>query len=398
MSRILYFGIFLTLIIGFFGLLDLLLLRVLNREWWAYPWIRRAAWSLPLIGILLLLIWGAAEWMGVEGLSYTFALLTSLVFVLEVGMVLALVVSGVVFLGARLGGSLLRRIRSTEVSPRPERRVFLKRAAAVAPLIVASLGVSGMARSFGGVNVDLRRFFFSTLPPEFEGFRILHLTDLHLREYVTVDDLEDLLVKAEPLKPDIVLVTGDVADDLSQLPDTLRLIDQLGAPHGALTSLGNHEYFRGVEDVRRIHDRSSVPLLVDQSIHIARGESRLRIAAIDDPRRMGKRHVDFYRRAIDSTLERSSEADFTVLMSHRPDAFDHAAVRGIDLTLAGHTHGGQIGMFGRSVFESYWPERYLWGRYERNGSQLYTSAGVGHWFPFRLGCPPEAPVIELTRG
>jgi uncharacterized protein len=85
-------------------------------------------------------------------------------------------------------------------------------------------------------------------------------------------------------------------------------------------------------------------------------------------------------------------------MSHRPDAFDHAAVRGIDLTLAGHTHGGQIGMFGRSVFESYWPERYLWGRYERNGSQLYTSAGVGHWFPFRLGCPPEAPVIELTRG
>jgi predicted MPP superfamily phosphohydrolase len=88
---------------------------------------------------------------------------------------------------------------------------------------------------------------------------------------------------------------------------------------------------------------------------------------------------------------------FKILMSHRPDAFDYAASQGINLTLAGHTHGGQIGFMGRSLFDSYWADRYLWGEYRQGRSALYTSSGVGHWFPFRLGCPPEAPIIELRR-
>ncbi|MCB2231587.1 metallophosphoesterase [bacterium] len=401
MSRILFFGIFLTLIIAFFGLLDMFLLRLLNREWWAYRWIRRLAWSTPAAGLVSLLFWGASEGLGIDSLSFIFALLTSIVFVLEIGMVLALLVSGIVFAAARLIGYISRKLRSASSKGKdeihPERRLFLKRAAATAPVIVATLGVSGVARSFGGVNVEVRRFSFDTLPPEFEGFRILHLSDLHLREYVTLSDLEATLVKAESFRPDIILMTGDVADDLYQLPDALTLIDQLAAPHGAVTSLGNHEYFRGVERVRRIHDQSPVPLLVNQSTVITRGASTLRVLAIDDPRGMGAKNVEFFRETIDTTLERAPEADFTVLMSHRPDAFDHASTTGIDLTLAGHTHGGQIGVFGRSVFEPYWPDRYLWGHYRKNGSQLYTSAGVGHWFPFRLGCPPEAPVIELHR-
>jgi predicted MPP superfamily phosphohydrolase len=83
------------------------------------------------------------------------------------------------------------------------------------------------------------------------------------------------------------------------------------------------------------------------------------------------------------------------LMTHRPDAFPPAAERDIDLMLAGHTHGGQVGFAGRSILESSLPGRYLWGKYLLGQSQLYTSCGVGHWFPFRLGCPTEAPIIEL---
>ena len=89
---------------------------------------------------------------------------------------------------------------------------------------------------------------------------------------------------------------------------------------------------------------------------------------------------------------------FTILMSHRPEGLNAAAALGIPLTLAGHTHGGQFGWFGRSIFEPWLPHRYLWGKYQKDQSQLYTSAGVGHWFPFRLGCPPEAPIIVLKRG
>ncbi|MBD3402779.1 hypothetical protein GF420_07775 [candidate division GN15 bacterium] len=398
MSRILFFGIFITLVISFFGLLDVFLLRLMNREWWKHRWVRRTAWAMPLVGITFMLFWGLTNWLGLVDLSLLFALGTSFVFVLELGMVIALLVSGLVFLVSRLIGRLTTARTSTEVDqPVSARRLFIKRAAAAAPVIVGMMSVTGMARSFGGARVYVRPMTFASLPPEFDGFRILHISDSHLREYVTVGDIESLLAEAEPYNPDLVLMTGDIADDLDQLPTALSLASQLKATSGVFTSLGNHEYFRGVQRVRRIHDKSTVPLMVNESHVVTRGNARLRVAAIDDPRRMGPKNLDFFVQTIDSTLANSKPADFTVLMSHRPDAFDIAAERGIDLTLAGHTHGGQLGWFGRSVFEPYWPDRYLWGEYRKNGSQLYTSSGVGHWFPFRLGCPPEAPVIELRR-
>ena len=82
-------------------------------------------------------------------------------------------------------------------------------------------------------------------------------------------------------------------------------------------------------------------------------------------------------------------------MTHRPEGFDPASEMGIELTLSGHTHGGQAGLNGRSLWSAF-TDRYLWGHYAKNGSQMYLSSGIGHWFPFRLGCPTEAPIIELT--
>ena len=112
---------------------------------------------------------------------------------------------------------------------------------------------------------------------------------------------------------------------------------------------------------------------------------------------MGAKNDEFFQKTIDETLTPVATGDTVVLMSHRPDAFDYAASKDVHLTLAGHTHGGQIGFMGRSVFETYSSGNYLWGEYTLGNSRLYTSAGAGHWFPFRLGCPTEAPVIELRR-
>jgi hypothetical protein len=84
-------------------------------------------------------------------------------------------------------------------------------------------------------------------------------------------------------------------------------------------------------------------------------------------------------------------------MSHRPDVFPYAADLGVQLTLSGHTHGGQIGFDGRSVLEGVFPHSFLWGEYAIKASRLYTTCGAGHWFPFRLGCPAEAPLITLRR-
>lgn len=243
-----------------------------------------------------------------------------------------------------------------------------------------------------------REVVIQGLPESLDGIRILQLSDLHLRHYVTLDDLEDVVRDAEAMKPDLVLVTGDIADDLEMLPGAIELIQGMRAPLGTFACLGNHEYFRGVDAVRRIFDRSPIPLFINQGVRIPVNGDSLYIAGIDDPRSMGAKDLAFYERTIDIALAGAGSQDTIVLMSHRPDAFDYAATQGVELTLSGHTHGGQIGFMGRSVFEPVWPDRYLWGHYDRSGSQLYTTSGMGHWFPFRLGCPQEVPLLVLRRG
>lgn len=278
-----------------------------------------------------------------------------------------------------------------------DRRVFLQFTAAAVPVVALSSGAAGVVDSFRDVRVETKPIEIENLPAELEGFRILQVSDLHLRNYTTLDTLARALDNARPFRPDLLLVTGDIADDLTQLPGALALFDQFKAPYGCFASLGNHEYFRGITAVRKIFEAGPVPLLVNDSVRLKVNGAPLFVGAIDDPRHMGARDDAFYRRTIDETLKKSVTGETRVLMSHRPDAFDYASAQGIHLTLAGHTHGGQIGFMGRSIFESSMHDRYLWGEYVKGSSKLYTTSGAGHWFPFRLGCPTEAPVIELRR-
>jgi len=139
-------------------------------------------------------------------------------------------------------------------------------------------------------------------------------------------------------------------------------------------------------------------MLIDRGVAIKVGKAELYVGGADDPRRMGDRYDDFLRNTFDRALDQSSSDSFKVVMSHRPSGFDTAIERGVQLTLSGHTHGCQIGFMGEPIFDEWGGERYVWGQYKKGKSQVYTSSGVGHWFPFRLGCPTEAPIIVLKRG
>lgn len=399
MSRVFFFVIFVTAVILFLGLAQLLLLRHLNRVWWERRWIRRLAWSLPAVGIVFFILAVVGEYYRWSWLSYSAAPVSALAVIAEISLMLSLPISGLIHLIDRLIDRFVRhRLGREKAAPDTNRRLILKGAAAAVPLATIALGFSGVGRAFGSVNIERKVFRFKDLPEDLEGLRILHLSDLHLRHYVTLSDLEPVVLEAGQHAPDLVLVTGDVADDLGQLPGAIEMIAGLKPRLGAYASLGNHEYFRGVERVRKLFDKSDIPLLVDEGIRIPVGTGALFVGGIDDPVTMRNVDQGFFRVSLGKTLLDRGEDDFTVMMSHRPDAFNEAAAHGVDLTLAGHTHGGQIGLFGRSLLERSLPDKYLWGHYRNDDSQLYTSCGVGHWFPFRLGCPPEAPVIELRRG
>ncbi|MBN1211508.1 MAG: metallophosphoesterase [candidate division Zixibacteria bacterium] len=397
--RIFFPIIFAAVLILFLGMMEVILLRLLNREWWQNRKIRRSAFGLPLAGVVTLLIWAAGEYYILPWLALPGAVLAVLVFVLEVALMLSLPVSGVIRLLGKLVGLLLKRGLKKETHEKidPHRRVFLKGAAAVVPLMTMAMGVTGVARAFHDIRVYLRPIAFRDLPPGWEGLRLLHLTDLHLRQYVTLNDLEQVLSDAESFEPDLLLVTGDVADDLDLLPEALAMMSAFNAPFGCYACLGNHEYFRGLYRVRKIFGRSRVPLLVNRTVSLSVRGTELRLGGIDDPVTIRGVNKDFFRRSIDETFSDNEPSAFSLLMSHRPEALEYASEKGLDLVLAGHTHGSQVGLLGRSAFENLWPDRYLWGHYQREKTHLYTSSGVGHWFPFRLGCPTEAPVIELRR-
>lgn len=381
------------------GVVDILFLRLLNKVWWRKAWVRRSVIFLPVVGVLAVGTWGAGEYFAVSWAAVVGGVLLALAFVLEVCLLLSLPISGIIH-GIEY---LFRRRESRRADPQvstpdPKRRLFLKTAATALPVASVAMGATGVGRALGPIKIPQRNLSIPALPAELDGLRILQISDTHLWHYVTIDDLSDLCARAAEYKPDIVLVTGDVADNLQLLPDALTTIAQLNPPLGTYATLGNHEYFRGVAEVRRLFDKSPIPLFINTGVPITDGRRSFYLAGIDDPQRLSQAPLDFFPRTIDTSLAGRSDSAFTILMSHRPDALDTAATRKIGLVLAGHTHGGQVGLLGRSVFEPAFPNKYLWGTYRKDQSVLYTTSGAGHWFPFRLGCPPEAPIIELHRG
>jgi uncharacterized protein len=272
--------------------------------------------------------------------------------------------------------------------------LLTRRAALALPVCAGAAATIGFTHSERGAELREIPVGSAGLHPSLRGLRILQLSDLHLGTGLDTGDLKLILDRAAALRPDLVVLTGDVADKLDALEAALPLFARLAPPLGTYAVLGNHEYMSGaLERMIAAYRESAVTLLVDETRTLEIGDAQLSVIGIDDP--YGKNESTFFDRAL-SASDPGPRAGFRLLLSHRPDALDAAAARGIDLVLSGHTHGGQIGWWGRSLFERLGLARRMWGMYRAGATQLYTSAGAGDWFPFRINCPREAPLLTLV--
>ena len=375
----------------------LALVAAVHRHWWRVAWFRRLLyWQFPLtlLGVVFcgLSRYRDVPWLWTVGTS----LFSALALYLGAFFIAALLMTPVV-----LGVLLYDRLQQggTEEPSSFERRRFLGRGLAVVPALGA-VGVShGIYTSYTRTRMPVVPVRYPDLPAELEGLKILHLSDIHIGPYIQLADLEALLARAAQAAPDLVLITGDICDHNPEYLATLRLIESVPTRLGSYASLGNHEYMRGIRRIRRRFDQTTIPLLVNDGLAVPVGTATLYLGGVDDPRwlRSPASYAQL-RNSVEKAVSASPSDAFTVLMSHRSQALDYAApLGGTDLILAGHTHGFQLGLAGRSFFEPFFPERYIWGHYEKGTTQLYTTAGVGHWLPFRFGCPPEAPIITLHR-
>ena len=287
-------------------------------------------------------------------------------------------------------------------APRITRRALLHTATAAIPAMAAVPGASGLLGAKGAPTMPVVRLRFPGLHPDLDGLEILHLSDLHLGSYMQLEDLERALARAkERHRVDLIVLTGDLVDHADLIPAALRLVTAANARYGAIASLGNHEYLNGIEVTRPLYEKSAVPLLVGTGRSVRIGKATLFIGGSDDPVHMSGDIAGMVRGSIASSIAHAPpNADFKMLLCHRPEGHGPAAEQGYDLTLSGHTHGGQIGLLGRSIFEKLRPGIGWWGSYVKKKtdgrpSRLYTTSGFGHWFPFRFGCPTEMPIIVL---
>ncbi len=280
------------------------------------------------------------------------------------------------------------------------RRILL---AATAAPFAGSLAAVAAGRVQDGAFVVRRiRMRLPRLPERLRGLTITHVSDMHTGRLFRPEHLPRMIEEANALRSDIVAVTGDIIDHSNDfLPAACEAIAQLESRHGRYVVMGNHDLIDNPREfVQYVRDREP-HFLIDRHLALDIGGERVQIAGLGWSRSDGKNRGDpGHQRRAAAALATADPDAFTLALVHHPHAFDALAPLGVDLTLAGHTHGGQL-----MLTPPGWPVRigagsmmfrYLWGEYRRGRSALYVNAGVGNWFPVRVNAPAEIVQIRLV--
>jgi uncharacterized protein len=232
------------------------------------------------------------------------------------------------------------------------------------------------------------------LAPELDGLRLVQLTDIHLSPFLSRAELQRAVDMANETRAHIALVTGDLITSGSDpLDDCLDILAQLRADAGVFGCMGNHEIYAKVEAyVEREGARRGMRFLRSAAAPLRFGKAVLNLAGVDYQRRSRRYLVDAEKLVVPGALN--------VLLSHNPDVFPVAARQGYDLTIAGHTHGGQIRLelLSADLNPGRFYTPYVDGVYRRGPASIFVSRGIGTIaVPARLGAPPEVSLVRLCR-
>ena len=224
-------------------------------------------------------------------------------------------------------------------------------------------------------------------PATFDGLRIGHVSDFHLGDLLPLERALEVVDQLGEQQPDLVACTGDVVDlHHDQAGPLLEAMSAIQAPMGTVMVLGNHDELHCGDTVTRLARQAGVIALRNETVDINRKGHHLRIGGIHwakSAAALGK-HVD------------CTCGDFVhLLLAHNPKAFLRAADLEIPLTLAGHTHGGQISLRPKREINGNVSRGLKAGLYENGPSKLYVTSGVGAWFPLRINCPAEIAMVTM---
>jgi predicted MPP superfamily phosphohydrolase len=252
---------------------------------------------------------------------------------------------------------------------------------ATASLVAMAIGA---AAAFNGPRVEEVDVRVEGLHPDLEGFRIAQISDLHVGPNIGRRYVQRVADLTQGLKPDIVVLTGDIVDGSIQ-----RLADDV-APLAAIPNayfiLGNHDCYAGAEPWMAHFRGMGMTVLANATTVVRKGAARLLIGGVVDPA---------YAR-VRPSIEIKDEADFRLLLAHNPRLAPLGAKAGFDLQLSGHTHGGQFFPWTLAVRLVHAP--HVAGLSQEGRMVVYVSAGTGTWGPpVRFGTSPELTLLRLVR-
>jgi predicted MPP superfamily phosphohydrolase len=224
---------------------------------------------------------------------------------------------------------------------------------------------------------------------------------MHISPFMTADQIRRCVTIANGLKPDLIVLTGDFLTwDAGAQGDVVQALAPLRAPFGVFGCLSNHEvYTRTQDSITRLLGTAGIQILRHATASIRSQAETINLIGVDFQgcHECPTFPPQDYLRGVEPLVLPDT---VNILLSHNPESFDRAAELGIDLSLAGHTHGGQLALESvhRGLNLSRLSYTYTSGWYEKPGGQLYVNRGIGTiGFPIRLGAPPEITVFELAR-
>jgi hypothetical protein len=286
-------------------------------------------------------------------------------------------------------GALLIWRRTPQFDP-ARRRMLQAAGAAVCVLPVVGTGFGIVRRNrFRVSEVPVP---IPNLPKDLDGLRIVQITDIHLSPFLSERELAAAIDMANETRAGLALVTGDLITRRGDPLDAcLRQLARLRAPAGVLGCLGNHEVYARAEDyVTTQGRRVGIEFLRLRSKLLRFGSATINFAGVD--------YQKMYSRYLAGAERLISPGAVNILLSHNPDVFPVAAAQGYDLTIAGHTHGGQVDfeILHQHVNVARYFTPYVRGLYRRDKSSIYVSTGLGTiGVPVRIGAPPEISVLRL---
>ena len=241
-------------------------------------------------------------------------------------------------------------------------------------------------------RVEHVRVSIDHLPPEFNGLRVLQLSDIHADGIG--DGGQKLISILGPIEADLCVLTGDfrfLTQDAyaPALQRTQALVQAIEAPLGVYGILGNHDFIEFVPPL----EKAGIKMLLNEAVSVRKNGAEIWLAGIDDA------HL-YDCHDIAKALAPAPHNAPKLLLSHTPETYFEAAQAGVDYILCGHTHGGQICLPGGIplITNAQCPRRFCAGSWNFNGMRGYTSRATGSsCLPVRFFCPPEVTIHELLR-